>query len=437
MPTSRSSATRSRDFESLTPAQKELVYYLSQAALCGRDITFAQGYKHNLVVRKTLDAIVEGYKGDRSDPQWAKFLTYVKRVWFSNGIHHHYAYDKFMPEFSPEYFAALAKGSEGVTFPLAQGQTLDDLLAFLKPILFDPAVDAKKISLDSSQDLVKNSAVNFYEGVSQAEVEAFYAAMAKKDDPQPISYGLNSRLVKKDGKVVEEVAKVGGLYGPAIEKIVYWLEKASGVAENEQQKKVIDKLVEYYKTGDLKTFDEYNVLWVSDTQSLIDFVNGFIEVYNDPMGRKATWEALVNFKDFEATKRTEAISGAAQWFEDNSPVDPRFKKKEVKGVSAKVITAAQLGGATYPATPIGINLPNANWIRKVHGSKSVTLGNITYAGSQSSLSSGFGPEFTASPEELERSQDVRLPWPATSTPICTKSWATAPASCCPASRSMR
>jgi dipeptidyl-peptidase-3 len=393
-----------KGFESLTPTQKELVYYLSQAALSGRDITFAQGYKNNLVVRKTLDAIVEGYKGDRNDPQWAKFLTYVKRVWFSNGIHHHYAYDKFVPEFTPEYFAALAKGSEGVAFPLAQGQTLDALLAFLKPILFDPAVDAKKISLDSSKDLVKSSAVNFYEGVSQAEVEKYYAALAKKDDPEPISYGLNSRLIKKDGKVVEEAAKVGGLYGPAIEKIVYWLGKAAGVAENEQQKKVIEKLIEYYQTGDLKKFDEYNVLWVSDTQSLVDFVNGFIEVYNDPMGRKATWEALVNFKDLEATKRTEAISGAAQWFEDNSPVDPRFKKKEVKGVTAKVINAAQLGGAIYPTTPIGINLPNANWIRKVHGSKSVTLGNITYAGAQSALSSGFGPEFTASPEELARSR---------------------------------
>lgn len=393
-----------KGFDSLTPAQKELVYYLSQAALSGRDITFAQNYKHNLIVRKTLDAIVEGYKGDRSDPQWAPFMTYVKRVWFSNGIHHHYAYDKFVPDFTFEYFAALAKGSEGVSFPLALGRTLDDLLAFLKPILFDPAVDAKKIGQDSSQDLIKTSAVNFYEGVTQAEVEAYYAALAKKDDPEPISYGLNSRLVKKDGKVVEEVARIGGLHGPAIEKIVPWLEKAAGVAENEQQKKVIEKLVEYYKTGDLKTFDEYNILWVSDTQSLVDFVNGYIEVYNDPMGRKATWEALVNFKDLEATKRTEAISSAAQWFEDNSPIDPRFKRREVKGVTAKVINAAQLGGATYPSTPIGINLPNATWIRKVHGSKSVTLGNITYASSQSALSSGFGPEFTSSAEVLERSK---------------------------------
>jgi dipeptidyl-peptidase-3 len=393
-----------KGFEALSPLQKELIYYLSQAAISGRDITFAQNYKNNLVIRKTLDAIVEGYKGDRNDPQWAKFLTYVKQVWFANGIHHHYAYDKFIPEFTPEYFEALAKGTEGAAFPLAEGQTLDALLAFLKPILFDPAVDAKKIGQDSTKDLVKTSAVNFYEGVTQAEAEKYYAGLAKANDPEPISYGLNSRLVKKNGKVVEEVAKVDGLYGPALTKIVFWLEKAAGVAENDLQKRIIEKLIEYYKTGDLKKFDEYNVLWVSDTQSMVDFVNGFIEVYNDPMGRKATWESLVNFKDPEATKRTEAISAAAQWFEDNSPIDPRFKRKEVKGVSAKVINAAMLGGATYPATPIGINLPNATWIRKVHGSKSVTLGNITYAGSQSSLSSGFGPEFTASPEELARSR---------------------------------
>jgi dipeptidyl-peptidase-3 len=393
-----------KGFEDLTPAQKELVYYLSQASLCGRDITWAQNYKHNLVIRKTLDAVVEGYKGDRSDPQWQAFMTYVKQVWYANGIHHDYASDKFTPGFTPEYFAGLVKGSEGVKLPLAEGQTVDGLLDFLKPILFDPAVDAKKVSQDSSQDLVKASAINFYEGVTQAEVEKFYAAMAKKDDPAPVSYGLNSRLVKKGGKIVEETAKIDGLYGPAIAPIVGWLEKAAGVAENDQQKKVIEKLIEYYKTGDLKTFDEYNVLWVADTQSRIDFVNGFIEVYNDPLGRKAMWESNVNFKDLEATKRADAISAAAQWFENQSPIDPRFKKKEVKGVSAKVITAAQIGGDCYPATPIGINLPNANWIRSQYGSKSVTLENITYASSQASLLSGFGAEFAASPEELERSR---------------------------------
>jgi dipeptidyl-peptidase III len=391
-------------FEALTPAQKELVYYLSQAALSGRDITFTQNYKHNLLIRKTLDAVVEGYKGDRNDPQWAKFMVYVKRVWFSNGIHHHYAYDKFIPEFTPEYFAGLVKGSGDVTFPLAAGQTLDGLIAFLKPILFDPAVDAKKIGQDPKKDLVTSSAVNFYEGVTQAEVEKYYEGIIDKKNPSPISYGLNSKVVKKNGKVVEEAASVKGLYGPALEKIVFWLEKAAGVAENDQQKKVIEKLIEYYQTGDLKKFDEYNILWVGDLQSRVDFVNGFIEVYNDPLGRKATWESLVNFKDVEATKRTEAISSAAQWFEDNSPVDARFKRKEVKGVSAKVITAAMLGGATYPSTPIGINLPNATWIRKTHGSKSVTLGNITYSGAQSAMNSGFGAEFCATPEELDRSR---------------------------------
>ena len=391
-------------FEELTTAQKELVYYLSEAAQSGRDITFAQNYKHNLLIRKTLDAVVEGYRGDRKNPEWAKFMVYVKRVWFSNGIHHHYAYDKFIPDFTPDYFASLIKGSEGVAFPLAPGQTIDDLIAFLRPILFDPAVDAQKISLDPSKDLVTHSAVNFYEGVTQAEVEKFYEALIGKNDPTPISYGLNSRVVKKNGKVVEEAASINGLYGPAIAKIVFWLEKAAGVAENHQQKKVIEKLVEYYRTGDLREFDEYNVLWVGDTASRVDFVNGFIEVYNDPMGRKATWEALVNIKDMAATRRAETISAAAQWFEDNSPIDPRFKKKEVKGVSAKVITAAMLGGAVYPSTPIGINLPNATWIRKAHGSKSVTLENITYANTQASLASGFGPEFCFSAEELDRSR---------------------------------
>jgi dipeptidyl-peptidase-3 len=391
-------------FEKLTPAQKELVYYLSEAALCGRDIITDQNYKHNLKIRRTLDAVVEGYKGDRNDPRWEKFMVYVKRVWFSNGIHHHYSNDKFIPDFAPEYFAGLVKGSEGVAFPLAEGETLDGLLAFLEPLLFDPAVDAKKVSQDSTKDLVTESAVNFYEGVTQAEVEKYYAGIADKDDPTPVSYGLNSRVVKKNGKVVEEVASVDGLYGPAIEKIVFWLEKAAGVAENEQQRKVIEKLVEYYKTGNLETFDEYNILWVGDLASMIDFVNGFIEVYSDPMGMKGSWEALVNFKDLEATKRAEAISANAQWFEDNSPVDPRFKKEEVKGVSAKIITAAMLGGDCYPSTPIGINLPNANWIRTSHGSKSVTLENITYAYDQSSLNSGFGQEFSWSEEVLERAK---------------------------------
>jgi dipeptidyl-peptidase-3 len=331
-------------------------------------------------------------------------MVYTKRVWFANGIHHHYATDKFIPEFSADYFATLVKESEGVEFPLAEGQTLDDLIAFLKPVMFDPAVDAKKISQDSTKDLIVHSAINFYEGVTQKEVEEYYKSITDEDDPTPIWYGLNSRVVKKNGKVVEEVASVNGLYGPAIQKIVYWLEKAAGVAENDQQRQVIEKLIEYYETGDLEKFDEYNILWVNDTESMVDFINGFIEVYNDPMGMKASWESVVNFKDLVATKRTDTISANAQWFEDNSPVDPRFKKEEVKGVTAKVITAAMLGGDCYPSTPIGINLPNANWIRKNHGSKSVTIENISYAYNQSSLDSGFGKEFSYSEEELERAK---------------------------------
>jgi len=391
-------------FEELSTAQKELIYYLSEAALCGRDIFFDQNYKHNLLIRRTLDAIVEGYAGDRTDPQWKKFMVYTKRVWFSNGIHHHYATDKFIPEFSPEYFASLVKASEGVEFPLAEGQSLNDLLAFLRPILFDPTVDAKMVSQDSSKDLVANSAVNFYQDVTQAEVEAYYKSIADEEDPTPISYGLNSRVVKKAGRVTEEVAFLDGLYGPAIEKIIFWLEKAARVAENDQQRKVIEKLIEYYQTGDLEKFDEYNILWVDDLDSRVDFINGFIEVYKDPLGMKGSWESVVNFKDLAATQRTDIISANAQWFEDNSPVDPRFKRDEVKGVSAKVITVAMLGGDCYPVSPVGINLPNANWIRRTHGSKSVTLENITFAYDQASLGSGFGQEFCYSEEELERAK---------------------------------
>jgi dipeptidyl-peptidase-3 len=391
-------------FEELSLNQKKLIYYLNEAALCGRDIITDQNYKHNLTIRKTLDAIVEGYKGDRTDPQWEKFMVYTKRVWFSNGIHHHYSTDKFIPDFTADYFASLAKESEGVTFPLAEGQSLDDLLAFLQPIMFDPAVDAKKVSQDTTKDLVTNSAVNFYEGVTQEEVENYYESITDKDDPTPIWYGLNSRVVKKNGKVTEEVASIDGLYGPAIEKIVTWLKKASGVAENDLQRQVIDTLIEYYRTGDLEKFDEYNILWIKDVDSRVDFINGFIEQYNDPMGIKGSWEALVNYKDLEATKRTETIAASAQWFEDNSPVDPRFKKKEVKGVSAKVINVAILGGDCYPNSPAGINLPNATWIRETYGSKSVTLENINYAYDQASLGSGYGEEFTFSQEVLERAK---------------------------------
>jgi len=392
------------EFDELPLAQKELIYYLSEAALCGRDIVTAQNYKHNLTIRKTLDAIVEGYTGDRTDPRWEQFMVYTKRVWFSNGIHHHYSTDKFIPEFTADYFATLIKESDGVKFPLAQDQKIDDLIAFLQPVIFDPAIDAKKVSQDSTKDLVTESAVNFYQGVTQEEVERYYKSIADEDDPTPISYGLNSRIVKKNGKVAEEVAYLNGLYGPAIEKIIYWLEKAAGVAENDQQRKVIEKLIEYYQTGDLEKFDEYNILWIYDVESRVDFINGFIEVYSDPMGMKGSWESIVNFKDLAATKRTDTIAANAQWFEDNSPTDPRFKRKEVKGVTAKVITAAILGGDAYPSTPIGINLPNATWIRKTHGSKSVTLENITYGYDRASLGSGFGEEFSYSEEILERAR---------------------------------
>ncbi|MFW6161102.1 MAG: dipeptidyl-peptidase 3 family protein [Acidobacteriota bacterium] len=389
-------------FEELTPRQKELIYYLSEAALWGRDIVTDQNYKHNLTIRKTLDAIVEGFQGDRTTPEWEKFMVYTKRVWFSNGIHHHYSTDKILPEFNSDYFESLIKNSEEVGFPLEDGQSLDDFIAFLTPVIFDPNVDAKKVSQDSSGDLVADSAVNFYEGVTQEEVEEYYARMVDKDDPTPISYGLNSRLVKKDGKIVEEVYSINGKYGQAIEKTAFWLEKAVNAAENDQQRQVIEKLIQYYKTGDLEKFNEYNILWVNDTESLVDFINGFIEVYSDPMGMKATWESVVHFKDLEATKRVSVISENAQWFEENSPTDPKFKKDEVKGVTAKVVTVAMLGGDCYPSSPIGINLPNPNWIRRNHGSKSVTLENITYAYDQSSLDSPFGKEFTYNEEILER-----------------------------------
>ncbi len=316
------------EFGDLTLEQKKLVYYLSEAARCGRDIMFDQNYKYNLKVRKTLEEIYKNYKGDKSSQDFQNFVVYLKRVWFSNGIHHHYSTDKFIPEFSHEYFAELMKKSEGANFPFDEGQTLDELLPELTSILFDPEVASKRVSLDSSKDLIKSSACNFYDGVTQQEAEDFYNAKKDPNDPEPISYGLNSRLVKENGVVQEEIYKVGGKYSAALEKIVYWLEKASEVAENDQQKAVIDKLAEYYKTGDLRIYDEYNVLWVNDLDSHIDFVNGFTEVYGDPMGMKATWESVVNFKDVEATKRTEIISDNAQWFEDNSPTDSDLKKKK-------------------------------------------------------------------------------------------------------------
>ncbi len=396
-------------FDELTPKQKELVYYLSQAAIAGRDILFDQNYKYNLAIRRTLENIVEHYPGDRESDDFRNFMVYTKRVWFSNGIHHHYSKDKFFPEVSPEYFTSLIRETSQGRFPLREGQDMESFIAEIVPVIFDPAIAPKAVSQEAGKDLLLNSACNFYEGVTEKEAEAFYAGLKSNavinGADTLVSFGLNSKLVKKNGVITEEVYKMGGLYSEAIQQIVYWLEKAAEVAENEHQQAVIESLVKYYETGDLGIWDEYNVLWVKDLDSHIDFVNGFIENYGDPMGLKATWESVVNFKDIKATQRAETISANAQWFEDHSPVEPKFKKAEVKGVSAKVITAAQLGGDCYPSTPIGINLPNADWIRKEHGSKSVTIENITYAYDQAAIGNGMIEEFAASAEEIELSKN--------------------------------
>ena len=388
-------------FEELTLDQKKLVYYLTEAALQGRDILFDQNGKYNLVIRKMLEAVYTGYTGDKTSADFKAMEVYLKRVWFSNGIHHHYGSEKFVPGFSPEFFKQALLSVDASALPLAEGQTVEQLCDEVFPVIFDPKVMPKRVNQADGEDLILTSACNYYDGVTQAEAEAFYAAMKDPKDETPISYGLNSRLVKENGKLVEKVWKVGGLYGQAIEKIVYWLKKAETVAETPEQKAVIDKLVEYYETGDLKKFDEYAILWVKDLNSRVDFVNGFTENYGDPLGMKASWESLVNFKDLEATHRTEVISSNAQWFEDHSPVDKQFKKEQVKGVSAKVITAAILAGDLYPSTAIGINLPNANWIRAQYGSKSVTIGNITDAYNKAAHGNGFNEEFVISPEELQ------------------------------------
>ena len=388
-------------FENLSLQQKELVYYLTEAALQGRDILFDQNGKYNLRIRRTLEAIYTGYKGDKNTPDFKAMEVYLKRVWFSNGIHHHYGSEKFVPGFAPEFFKETVLSVDASTLPLAEGQTAEQLCDELSLVIFDPAVMPKRVNQAAGEDLVLTSACNYYDGVTQKEAEDFYNAMKDPKDETPVSYGLNSRLVKENGKIQEKIWKVGGLYGQAIDKIVYWLKKAEGVAENPEQKAVIAELIKFYETGDLKTFDEYAILWVKDLNSLVDFVNGFTESYGDPLGMKASWESLVNFKDMEATHRTEIISGNAQWFEDHSPVDKQFKKDEVKGVSAKVITAAILAGDLYPATAIGINLPNSNWIRSHHGSKSVTIGNITDAYNKAAHGNGFNEEFVYSDAELQ------------------------------------
>ncbi len=388
--------------EDLSLDQKKLIYYLGEAALAGRDIIFDQNYKYNLSVRRTLEEILKNYQGNRQTKGWIDFNVYLKRVWFSNGIHHHYSTDKFMPEFDQEYLATLINNSPGSVYPLLEGQDLGTFTNWITKIIFDPEIAPKRVNQNPEKDLIEQSACNFYEGVNQEEVEAYYEGIRVPGDKTPISYGLNSKLIKDNGKISEIVYKVDGMYGQAISRIIYWLEKATAVAETEDQKEALEVLIGYYQSGDLELWDKYNVLWVEDLVPEVDYVNGFIEVYGDPMGMKATWESVVNFKNTEATQRSIIISDNAQWFEDHSPTDPRFKKAEVKGVSAKVITVAQLGGDCYPSTPIGINLPNADWIRRDHGSKSVTMDNITYAYDQASLGNGFLEEFCASPEEIER-----------------------------------
>lgn len=366
-------------FEQLTTQQKELLYYLSEAALCGRDIMWDQNFKYNLTIRKTLEAIVDSYKGDVNSEEYKKFMVYTKRVWFSNGIHHHYSSDKILPKFTKDFFAELVNACDDKVLPLNNSEDKAAFVARISPIIFDPKIAAKKVNLDPKKDLVLNSAVNFYEGVTEKEAVDFYAKLTDATSKTPVMLGLNSKLVKENGVLVEKVWKVGGMYSSAIEKIVYWLEKAVAVAENSNQKSALEKLVKFYKSGSLVDFDEYNIAWVKDTESAVDVTNGFIEVYEDPLGKKGSFESVVSVKDFEASKRIAAIGANAQWFEDNSTLLPQHKKKNVKGISAKVINAVMESGDAAPSTPIGINLPNNEWIRETHGSKSVNLGNIVEA----------------------------------------------------------
>ena len=389
-------------FDSLTLQQKKLVYYLSEAALQGRDILFDQNGKYNLQIRRLLETLYVHFTGDRTEEPFLALEVYLKRVWFSNGIHHHYGCDKFVPGFSAEYLKNLILHTDVSLLPLESGETVEAMCDKLFPVIFHPEVMPKRVNQNDGEDLVETSAANYYEGVTQQEAEAFYAAQkAQGDAEHPVMYGMNSRLVKKDGVIQEEVWKVGGLYGKAIEKIIGWLHRAEEVAENDSQRQVIRLLVAFYQTGDLKLFDDYSIQWLKDTASRVDFVNGFIESYGDPLGMKASWESIVNFKDLEATRRTELISSNAQWFEDHSPVNPSFKKERVKGVSAKVITAAMLAGDLYPSSAIGINLPNSNWIRSAHGSKSVTIGNLTDAYNKAARGNGFREEFVYSEAEKE------------------------------------
>jgi len=389
-------------FESLSLQQKKYIYYLSEAALSGRDILWDQNFRYNLQIRKTIEAIIESYSGDKEAAEYKAFLVYAKRVFFANGIHHHYSSDKLKPGFPESYFISLVKGSEQEKLPLAEGETADKLIFMISPIIFDEKLFARKVEQKAGADMVAESASNFYEGVTQKEVEAFYGRKVVANDPRPISPGLNSKIVKINGKLTEEIYKSGGKYGAAIDEIVLCLEKAISVAETETQKTELGLLIEYYKTGDLKKWDEYNVAWAKNTDSMVDYINGFIENYEDPLGMKATWEAIVDYTDMEATKRTEIITANAQWFEDNSPIQPQYRKEKVTGVAAKVINIAMLGGDCFPVSPLGINLPNADWIRKEVGSKSVTLANITNAYDISSQGNGFLEEFAADQKEVDR-----------------------------------
>lgn len=382
-----------KGFENLSLTQKIYIYCLSKATLLGRDITFDQQGKYNLRIRKTLEAVYRHYEGNRESEDFKAFEVYLKRVWFASGIHHHYGCEKFVPGFSEESFYEMVEAVADEYLPLSKGQSKEDLLGILVPVIFNPEVMPKRVNQTDGEDLVQTSACNFYENVSQAEVERFYARMKEEGNEQAPSYGLNSKLTKRNGELVELKWTEDGLYGAAIKEIVSWLLRAQKYAENEEQKHLIDLLVKYYRTGDLKDFDRYSIAWVQQHEGMIDFINGFIEVYGDPLGLKGTWEGIVEYKDLEATKRTQTISQNAQWFEDHSPVDSRFRKPEVKGVTANVICAAMLGGEEYPASAIGINLPNANWIRQEYGSKSVTIGNLTEAYNKAAQGNGFRDEF--------------------------------------------
>ncbi|MCM1368929.1 MAG: dipeptidyl peptidase 3 [Candidatus Amulumruptor caecigallinarius] len=382
------------EFDRLSLQQKKMLYYLSQAAQMGRDIIWDQNGKYNLQLRQLFERLYTRYDGDKNSAEYKALEKYLKQMWFGNGIHHHYSTDKFKPEFSQEFFLERVNALKPCCLPLANGETKEQMLEKLIPVIFDPSVMAKRVNQDGTQDVVATSAGNLYgEGVTQDEVEEFYNAMKDPSDPTPISYGLNARVVKENGKLKEQKYCLNGLYAPAISQIIYWLDMAKGVAQNPQQEAYITKLIDYYVTGDLKLFDEYSILWAEDTNSDVDFVNGFIESYGDPLGMTGSWESYVNFKNMKSSNRTETISSNAQWFEDNSPVDPRFKKEQVKGVSAKVINAAMLAGDAFPSTAIGINLPNSNWIRAQHGSKSVTIENITEAYDMASHGNGFNAEF--------------------------------------------